>query len=87
MAYAGTERLHQKDRDKDLVEASLLLLGFAHSFVGSYGEPTDFPQKIVGVGFKQEPGESNKFKEKHDQWAQRNNMICGKLVNLPESIS
>ncbi len=57
-----------------------LLKPFAKSFVGSYGETADFPQTIVGIGFKNEPEELSDFEEAYRQWENRNNLICQKMA-------
>lgn len=62
-----------------------LLKPFAESFVGSYGETAEFPQTIVGVGFKGVPGNIEEFLQAYRQWENRNNLICQKMAGLEQS--
>jgi SAM-dependent methyltransferase len=60
-----------------------LLKPFAASFVGSYGDSEDFPQTIVGVGFKKTLANLDAFQDRYDKWEHRNNTICRRLHEQP----
>ena len=59
-----------------------LLKPFKNSFVGSCGGTKDFPQTIVGVGFKGAAPELGEFNAKFIKWAHFNNKVDEKVLPL-----
>ncbi len=57
---------------------------FDTSFIGSCGGTKDFPQTVVGVGFKGSPPSFSVFEEEYSKWAHWNNKIDEKLLPLEE---
>ena len=60
-----------------------LLKPFRHQFVGSFGESPEFPHSIVGLGFKGEKPNLDKFEALYKKWAHRYNCICKTLADQP----
>jgi SAM-dependent methyltransferase len=56
-----------------------LLQVFDESFVGSCGKDTDFPQTIVGIGFKGAVPDLSAFNEAYLRWETRTNAIFNAL--------
>lgn len=55
---------------------------FDNNFIGSCGGTKNFPQTVVGIGFKGKIADLNAFNIKYAKWAHWNNKIDEKLLPL-----